>query len=164
MFVGWVDPGWATGAHQSCSVTALLSWTKESKHDKRPVGQDEDRDRLTNYCDSQNRLNLGTLDKFGVIWNKTIIFKHLPPSPPTPFFLGSTSVAVFFTSSSPVAQGMFQRDREWGLWSLHHTLSLPLLPPQKENSSHFADSSPAPKGSLAQETVCQELLQCDSFV
>ncbi|NXC66527.1 PLCZ1 phosphodiesterase, partial [Anhinga anhinga] len=35
-----------------------------------------------------------------------------------------------------VAQG----DEEWGLWSVHHTLSL-LLPPQEEDSSH---SSPAP--------------------
>jgi len=30
---------------------------------------------------------------------------------------------------------------EWGLWSVHHTLSLPLLPPQAEDSSH---SAPAP--------------------
>ncbi|KAK4814103.1 hypothetical protein QYF61_008198 [Mycteria americana] len=34
-----------------------------------------------------------------------------------------------------------QGDGEWGLRSVHHTLSLPLLPPQEKDSSH---SSPAP--------------------
>jgi len=34
-----------------------------------------------------------------------------------------------------------QRNREWGLWSVHLTFSLSLLPPQGEDSSH---SSPAP--------------------
>ncbi|KAK4824286.1 hypothetical protein QYF61_013031 [Mycteria americana] len=43
-----------------------------------------------------------------------------------------------FSTSSPRAA---QEDREWGLRSVHHTLSLPLLPPQGEDSSH---SSPAP--------------------
>ncbi|KAK4828543.1 hypothetical protein QYF61_027219 [Mycteria americana] len=40
-------------------------------------------------------------------------------------------------STGRVAQG----DGEWGLRSVHHTLSVPLLPPQGEDSSH---SSPAP--------------------
>ena len=60
------------------------------------------------------------------------------PSPhPSPFFPGLTLLPIFSTSSPRVAQG----DREWGLQSVHHTLSLPLLPPQGEDSSH---SSPAP--------------------
>jgi len=36
---------------------------------------------------------------------------------------------------------MAQGDGERGLWSVHHTLPLPLLPPQQEDSSH---SAPAP--------------------
>jgi len=43
----------------------------------------------------------------------------------------------FSTSSPRAAQG----DGEWGLRSVHHTLSLLLLPPQREDSSH---SSAAP--------------------
>jgi len=43
-----------------------------------------------------------------------------------------------FSTSSPQAE---QGDGEWELWSVHHTLSLPLLPPQGEDSSH---SAPAP--------------------
>jgi len=35
-----------------------------------------------------------------------------------------------------------QKDGEWGLRSVHHTFSLPLLPPQGEDSSHSA-SAPA---------------------
>jgi len=29
--MGWVNPGWTPGAHQSRSITALLSWTEERK-------------------------------------------------------------------------------------------------------------------------------------
>lgn len=42
------------------------------------------------------------------------------------------------SSSIPSAQG----DWEWVLWSVHHTLSLPLLYPQRENFSH-SSSAPA---------------------
>ena len=56
----WVDPGWTPGAHQSHSITHLLSWTGERKHNERFMGQDKDRERsLTNYCHRQNRLDLG---------------------------------------------------------------------------------------------------------
>jgi len=67
-----------------------------------------------------------------------------------------------------VAQG----DREWGSWSVHHTLSLPLLPPQGEDSSH---SSPAPtrgpshgrqflqRQSFPLASALYELPQCGSF-
>ena len=58
------------------------------------------------------------------------------PSPHPSLLPGLDS---WILSSSPpwVVQG----DREWGLGSVHHTLSLPLLPPQGEDSSH---SAPAP--------------------
>jgi len=45
-----------------------------------------------------------------------------PPSPSP--FPGSTSL-LFSLPPSPAAWG----DGQWGLWSAHHTLSLPLLPP-----------------------------------
>ena len=50
-----------------------------------------------------------------------------------PFFPGSQYLYL------PPPTGM--GDGEWGLQSVHHTLSLPLLPPQGKDSSH---SSPAP--------------------
>jgi len=64
---------------------------------------------------------------------------------------------IFSTSSLAVAE----RNRDWGLWSVHDTLFLLLLPPQKEDSSH---SFPAPvRGFLLQETVLHEIFQCESF-
>jgi len=53
-------------------------------------------------------------------------------------FPGLALLLIFLSTSSPRAA---QGDGEWGLQSVHHTLSLPLLPPQREDSSH---SSPAP--------------------
>jgi len=58
-----------------------------------------------------------------------------------------------FSTSSPQAA---QADGEGGLWSVHHTLSLLLLPPWEEDSSH---SSSAP----AWGPVLHELLQRESF-
>ena len=56
----WADPGWMPSAHQSCSITPLLSWTGERKYNKRLVGRGKDRERsLSNYHHGQNRLNLG---------------------------------------------------------------------------------------------------------
>ena len=69
--------------------------------------------------------------------NKTTSSKHLPPAPP--FFLGLTLLLNALPSPHPqVAQG----DREWGLRSVCHTLSLLLLPPQGEDFSH-SSSAPA---------------------
>jgi len=56
------------------------------------------------------------------------------PSPHPSLLPGSTSLPIFSPSSPQVAQG----DREWGLWSVHHILSLPIHPPQWEDSSHSA--------------------------
>ncbi|KAM9591171.1 uncharacterized protein ACIBXB_006070 [Morphnus guianensis] len=53
-----------------------------------------------------------------------------------------------------------QRCRGTGNASVHHTLSLPLLPPQGQDSSLFPCSR---VGSLPQETVLHELLQRGSF-
>ena len=56
----WVDPGWMPGAHQSRSITLLLSWTGERrKYDERLVGRDKDRERsLTSYRHGKNRVDL----------------------------------------------------------------------------------------------------------
>jgi len=44
--VWWTDPGWTPSAHQSHSVTLLLSWAEERKYNTRLVGRDEDREIL----------------------------------------------------------------------------------------------------------------------
>ena len=60
--VWWVDPGWTPGAHQSRSITPLLSWTGERKYNERLMGLDKDRERsFTNYHHGQNSLDLGKL-------------------------------------------------------------------------------------------------------
>lgn len=55
------------------------------------------------------------------------------PLPTPPFFPGSVPISL------PSLQWL--EDREWGLQSVNHTLSLPLLPPQGKDSLH---SSRAP--------------------
>lgn len=52
--VGWVDPGWPSGAHPSCSVAALLSCTGERKHEKL-VAQGGDRE-ITQQLPSWEKL------------------------------------------------------------------------------------------------------------
>jgi len=52
-------------------------------------------------------------------------------------FPGSASLPIFSASSPRAAR----EDGEWRLWSVHHRLSLPLLPLHGEDSSH---SVPAP--------------------
>jgi len=52
-----------------------------------------------------------------------------------------SSQAQFHSRFSPSFPQAAQGDGEWGLWSVHHTLSLPIIPPQGEDFSH---SSPAP--------------------
>lgn len=48
MKVWWVDPGLASDAHQSHSVT-FLSWIRKSKYNERLVGKDKERS-LISYC------------------------------------------------------------------------------------------------------------------
>uniref|UniRef100_A0A8B9RUN6 Protein artemis n=1 Tax=Accipiter nisus TaxID=211598 RepID=A0A8B9RUN6_9AVES len=71
---------------------------------------------------------------------------------------GSVGASVFSPKFSPSSS--HQGDREWGLGSVHHTLSLLLLLPQEEDSSLFPCSG---MGSLPWETVLHELLQHGSF-
>ena len=108
----------------------LLNWTEERKYDERLVGQDKDKERsLTSYCHGQNRLDLGKLvwfitDQIGVgLWEIKPNFKNTFAL--SPFFLALTSLPIFCASTPWAVQG----DREWDLQSVHHTLSLPLLPP-----------------------------------
>jgi len=50
---------------------------------------------------------------------------------------------------------------EWWLWSVHFTLSLPILLPQGEDSPQLFPFSKV--GSLSRETVVQKILQRESF-
>ncbi|XP_056204777.1 E3 ubiquitin/ISG15 ligase TRIM25-like isoform X5 [Falco biarmicus] len=68
----------------------------------------------------------------------------------------STFLPIFSPSSPPAVQG----DRERALRSVHHTLSLPLPPAQREGSSLSPCSS---VGSLPREPDLQELLEGESF-
>lgn len=54
------------------------------------------------------------------------------PSPHSSLLPRLNLIPSFFTSFPSVAQG----DTEWVLCSIQHMLSLPLLPPQRKNSSH----------------------------
>lgn len=67
----------------------------------------------------------GTLFKSRIGWWET---KAKFTTPYIPVFPGSTSLLPLSWSLFPplwVVQG----DREWAFWSVHHPLSLPLLPP-----------------------------------
>ena len=120
----------------------LLIWTGERKYDERLKGRDKDRERsLTNYRHRQNRLNLGRKGSLihhqssqrRIVRNKTRSYNIFP----SPFPSSWAQFDSCFSISSPlVAQG----EGEWGLRSVNGTLSLPLLVPQGEDSSH---SSPA---------------------
>ena len=70
-----------------------------------------------------------------IMRNRTYL-KNTPS--PHPSLLPGLSFAPDSSSSFPNSGA---GGREWGLRSVHHTLFLPLLPPQGEDSSH---SSPAP--------------------
>ena len=55
--VGWAWLG--PGAHQSRSLTPLIHYTGEKRHNEMLAGRDKDRERsLTNCCHEQNRPNL----------------------------------------------------------------------------------------------------------
>lgn len=51
----WVNPGWILSAHQSCSITFLLIWTRERM---KGSGVKDERS-LTSSCHRQNKLCLG---------------------------------------------------------------------------------------------------------
>ena len=54
----WVDLDWTPGAHQSLSITSLLSWTGRRKYNKKLIGQHENRtitDQLLSWA-KQTRL------------------------------------------------------------------------------------------------------------
>jgi len=95
---------------------------------------------LSNYCDRQKRLDSGKVNliyyqsnQIGIITIKT---KNIS-SPTFPFFPDLNLLLIFSTSSTQVVQ----EDREWGLRSVHHMFSLPLLCSQGEEDSCFC---PAP--------------------
>jgi len=55
----WVNTGWMSGAHQSRSITLLLSWTGERKYNERLMGWDKDGEITDQILSQENRLNLG---------------------------------------------------------------------------------------------------------
>ena len=58
--LGWLEPGWTPGAHQSRSIAPRLSWAGERRCEERLVGREEDRETaLTHYRHGQNRLDSG---------------------------------------------------------------------------------------------------------
>lgn len=103
--------------------TTPLRWTGEREYYENLLGWDKDRDRsLTNYWHRQNRLNLG---KHGWITNQISKMPFLYPSL-LPGFNFASKFSAFYPSA-------VQREKEWGLWSVHLTLSLPLFPPHREH-------------------------------
>ena len=127
------------GAHQSHSVTPLLSWTGERKYNKRLMGPDKDREITQQLPWQANQTRLREINLIYCKSNqsRTMRNKKINLKTPSlhPFLLLGLNFTHDFSPSSPqVVQG----DGEWGLQSVHHTLSLPLLPPQGEDSSHSA--------------------------
>lgn len=58
----WINPGCLPHVHQSQSITSLLSWTGETKCNKRLTGWEKDREiPLTSYYHRQSRLYLRKL-------------------------------------------------------------------------------------------------------
>lgn len=60
------------------------------------------------------------------------------PSPHSSLLPRHNFIPSFFTSFPSVAQG----DMEWVVWSVQHILSLPLLPPQRKDSSQSSSMVP----------------------
>ena len=89
----------------------ILSSARQGRENKkeRLMGQGKDRERsLINYCLGQNRIDLGKLlyyqsNQSKIMRNKTKSSNHLPPIPP--FFMGSTSLLIFSTSSPQWCRG-----------------------------------------------------------
>lgn len=58
----WINPGCLPHVHQSQSITSLLSWTGETKCNKRLTGWEKDREiPLTSYYHRQSRFYLRKL-------------------------------------------------------------------------------------------------------
>ena len=114
---------WCPPSH---SVTALLSWARGRKHDKRLVGGDQGREVTQQVPSRAKQARLGEIKLFYCQLTRTSdnekeeqIYKPLPPSPP--FFPGSTSLP-----NSPPPPPERRRGTGNGACG---TLSLPLRPP-----------------------------------
>ena len=95
--------------------------------------------RSLTYCHRQNGLDLGKLVWFIASLNQNKIMRNKDKSKKTSSSWAQLYSWYFYLLPSSGAGG-------WGLRSVHHTLSLPLLPPQGEDSSH---SAPAPVWGLS---------------
>jgi len=141
---GGFDLGWMMGAHQSCTITPLLSWTGEGKQNERLVGRGKDREITQQLLSRAKQTQLGEINLIYCQSNQSRVMRIINKSEnifPYPSLLPSLNFTPDFSSSSTSSPREARRDGEWGFWSVHHMLSLPLLPPQGEDSSH---SSPAP--------------------
>lgn len=144
---------WCPPSH---SVTALLSWARGRKHDKRLVGGDQGREVTQQVPSRAKQARLGEIKLFYCQLTRTSdnekeeqIYKPLPPSPP--FFPGSTSLP-----NSPPPPPERRRGTGNGACGqfiarcLCRSVLLTLLPCSSV-------------GSLPRETVLHQLLQRGSF-
>lgn len=124
----WIHPDWMPGADQSHSVTALHRWTGGRKK-KNLMSWDKGRKRsLTNDHNGQNWGKIILIywqsSQSKIMRNKTQSYTIFPsPLPYSDFSPG------FSTSSQRCCRG----NGDAGIWllSVHHVLSLRLLPPQQ---------------------------------
>jgi len=102
------------------------------------TGRDHSPFTITGKTDSTwgNRFNLSSIKLEQDNKNSNQILKNTFPPP-----LPSSWAQLHSQFSLPPLPTQYGGGGEWGLQSVHHTLSLPILPPQGEDSSH---SAPAP--------------------
>lgn len=121
-----------------CSIALLVTRTEETEDNKRLMGpgQGEITHQLSSWANRLGKIcfTYHQSKQRGMMKNNPKSQRLLThPS----LFYGLNFTPNFLYLLHPGAQ----RDREWGLWLVHHMLYLMLLPPQRGDSSC---SSPAP--------------------